>query len=37
MDCDNHRAELEEAQHQEEMRVLEEREMEEHFRRHPRG
>lgn len=36
-DEDNHRAELEEQQHQEEMRELENREMEEHFRRHPHG
>lgn len=34
---DNRRAELEEVQHQEEMRELERMEMEEHFRRHPHG
>jgi hypothetical protein len=33
----NRRAEMEEAQHQEEMRQLEEQAMEEHFRRHPHG
>lgn len=34
---DNRRAEIEEAQHQEEMRQLEEQAMEEYFRRHPHG
>jgi len=37
MDCENRRAEEEEAQHQEEMRQLEEQAMEEHFARQPHG
>lgn len=36
-DCENLRAEMEEAQHQEEMRELESREIESHFREHPHG
>lgn len=35
--CEERLACEREAQHQEEMRQLEEREMEEHFRRHPHG